>query len=166
MSQITNLRLVAGILFAATPDYSAGGSAEFPTQDLRLTGGTGTNQADKGAYDERSLAGTTSEDIDLSALTWTPDGSALALVEVRAILFHAPSTNGGNIEIKPSAINGWTALLQDPTDILELAPGATIVLFAPVDGGYMVTAANKSINVNNTDAGAATYHMMVVGTSA
>ena len=165
-AQIANILLRALVLHASTGDYESGGKSEFPTLDERWPSGTGASQADAAAYDTRALAGSANEDINLRSIAWTPDGSTAVFAEVRALIIKAAATNGGELEIKPTGATGWTGLLKNTTDIIKLEPGATLALIAPPDGSYTTTAGSNSINISNTDGSAASYDIMVVGTSA
>lgn len=143
----------------------AGGVSSLTSVSRTLTSGTGSGSADLHYYDTRTLAATTSEDLDLRALT-DAYGAALSLVEVVAIAVSAPTTNAGVIEVKPSASNGWTGLLKDVSDVLQVRPGATVIVFCPSDGQYVTTSSNKSINVNNTGGTSGSYTLHLIGRSA
>ena len=145
-------------------DYEGGALAEVLI-DTALGNGTDANQADKLYQDTRPLGATSAEDLDLQALT-DANGVAIALAEVRCLIIQADSTNGNNIEIKPSAATGWLALQKDASDISIIAPSATLCLFAPADGGYAVSGSAKDININNTDSSPGSYTITIVGTSA
>lgn len=157
-------KLTASITADAAGDFG-GTRVDIPGFDFFWPSGTGANQIDVPFYDVRTLAGSANEDIDLQALTGA-DGASKSCAEVRMLMVYNPSTNGDAIHVKPSASNGWTALLADATDVAKIQPGTWFLFGCGADGKYPVSASDKSINVANQDGSAATYHILVAGPSA
>lgn len=145
-------------------EYEGGVSARF-NLDKVLQDGTAADKADRVWKDVRSLAGSANEDIDLRSVT-DAFGASISFVEIVAIIIEAASANAGNIEVKPSASNGFTGFLKDASDILVLKPGTSLMLFNSADGQYSTTTSNKSLNFNNTAGSTAAYTVTVIGRSA
>ncbi len=137
----------------------------FPGFDIYWPSGTASNQADVPWIDERTLAGSANEDLDLQALTGA-DGASKSCAEVRMLVIYNPATNGDALHISPSASNGWTAWQADASDVVKVQPGTWQILGCGVNGSYPVSASNKSFNVANQDGSAAAYHILVAATSA
>ena len=166
MPQTAHIRIVNEVQPSASGDFTAGGSANLLT-DVYLSNGTGASQSDRVAMDDRTLGTSASEDLDLQTMTATPDGSALALVELRSITFKASASNVDNIQIGPASSNGFTSLFAGASDRLKLAPGATLTLVAPKDASYAVGGTNKALSVSNdSSSSSASYTILAIGTSA
>ena len=166
MPQTASVRLVSQVQPSASGDFTSGGSVAVLT-DVYLSNGTGSNQADRVAYDDRTLGASASEDLDLQTLTATSTGAAVGLVELRSITLKAGASNGANLTVGPGSSNGLLSLFADPSDKIKLAPGATLTLVAPSDGAYPVSGTNKVLSVSNTDASSSSsYSILLIGTSA
>jgi len=165
--QRTILKLSTSISQSGIADHGGALAAAFPDIDINWPNGTTGNQADAWWCDvDRALAGSANEDLDLTALpaAGSPDGAAVTLADVRIWAVHCPSTNGGTIEIKPGAANGWLAKLKDATDTFLVEPGETLLLaMTGTDNALPIGGSTKVINVNNTDGSGATYTMLFVG---
>lgn len=149
------------------PAAPVGGQLEaLTTFEQALVNGTTANTADLVHKSTQTIAGSGNSDIDLRALEDVFGDAMSTLTEVVALVLEADADNGATLSIKPSASNGWTALLADATDILKLAPGGKFVLLAPGDGLYTVGASNKSINVANSDGSSAGLTITLIGRSA
>jgi hypothetical protein len=164
------LRSVFKAVFVGGGDYGAGPGVSAENDDRIIDTGTGSYQADRVAkMADESLAGSANVDVDLSALLG-PDGASIAAVECVWLELSAGVANAAAIQIIPSASNGWTALLSSSgaTDDarLTLSPGAKIRLYAPIDGGYVFTGSDKSINLLNLGGSAVTYSITMLGRSA
>lgn len=160
----TDIRLhVEAVLDAESPHE--GGIVHEYHYAKRWESGTTTRKANEVYQATRTISGSSNEDLDLTALT-NAFGDALGLAEVRMIIIEAAAANGAELQVKPSASNGWTALQSGTTDHVKVEAGCTIALLAPVDGAYAVSGTNKSINVANADGSNASYTITVLGTDA
>lgn len=148
-------------------DYQAGltaGTAD--ATKIQMTSGTTANKADRGAYDTRTLGIGANEDLDLQTMV-DANNVAIALAEVVVLRITASSANAANVEVKPGAANGFTAILKDPTDVIQLKPGAVAHFECLAAAAYTVDATHKVINVLNTSGAAtASYTISVAGRSA
>ena len=146
-------------------DYSGHVRADFEIAEV-WESGTGANQAARLYYDERTLAASTGEDLDLTTIT-DAYGVALGLTEVRALCIQAAAANGAAIEVKPSSSNGWTALLKDASDILQIPAGCSAQFILGPDGSAPVSGSSKSLNISNTSGSdSGTYTLLILGASA
>lgn len=158
-----NLQLTAS-MSGTSP---VGGQLSATTAYLQLfTDGTADNQIKLVHKSEQTITGSGNSDIDLTSLEDVLGDAMSGLDDVAVVIFESDPDNGDALSIKPSASNGWTALLADASDILTLQPGARVALFSPVDGSYAVSGTNKSINVANADASAATLTITLLGRTA
>ena len=149
---------------AALGDAGGGASGRLDFKES-MASGTAASQADGLFYDVRTLGNGAAEDLDLEAVL-DVNGIALAAVEVVAFGISCAAANTDAIDLKPSAANGWTSLLQAGS-VLSLAAGSVLALGSTADGAYAVAGANKSINLENKAAGAtASYTIWVLTRSA
>lgn len=166
MALVTSVHILLEAVQSANAGYNGGTTSKLEVRET-LQSGTSANQADLKHSSTVSVGASSSSDIDLRALADGQGNTLSGLTEVVAIAFKAAASNGGTLRIKPSASNGWAALLSGSSNYLLLKPGATIVLECPADGQYAVGASTKSINIENTDSAAAgTCELVVIGRSA
>lgn len=135
-----------------------------------LITGTGAGKADRIWHDQRTLAASATEDLDLSgALTDALGGSAV-FAKIKGIVVAAAAGNVNNVLVG-GVTNGLSTFLSPAaTGIITLRPGAVFALFAGAADatGYAVTAATADLlHVANSGSGTpVTYDVIVIGTSA
>jgi hypothetical protein len=139
------------------------------TRDLNLASGVGVGQADLLWSDERTLAASANENLDLSgALADALSGSAV-FARVKGLYIAAAAANTNNVVVGAAASNAWSTLFNS-TGTLTLPPGAWVLLGAgaadPI--GWAVTAGTGDLlRVANSGAGTpVTYDIVVIGASA
>jgi len=132
-----------------------------------VTDGTGSSQADIVFRDQRTLAASTSENLDLAGDLTDAYGTTLTFVDVKMLYVSAASTNGANIVVGGAASNAFVGAFADATDKVNLPASAWLKWVNPIDG-YAVTAGTGDIlKIENSDGAAtATYDIVIVGTSA
>jgi len=144
------------------------GTAKIPlTKDLSLTfsNGTGANKAQAVFADNRSLAASASEDLDLSGALVDVYGNTISFATIKAILVVADSTNGSTLSIGGAATNAFVNWVANASDIVKIRSGGFLLLAAPDVTGYPVTAGTGDLlHIANDDAGAgAIYDIMLIG---
>lgn len=149
------------------------GSAVLPVlkeYGAYLTNGVGAGQADKIFHDQRTLAASANEDLDLNGAGLTDAfGAALAFVKVKAVIVSAAAANPNPITLGGAAANGFISWVGSATDKVSIRPGATLALIAGAAdaSGYAVTAATADLlRVTAGAGGNHTYDVIVIGTSA
>lgn len=144
-----------------------------------LSSGVAIGQADLVFHDQRTLAASASEDLDLvGAMLQDPFGANLSMLKVKALLIGARGVtdvngvtitpNVNNVVVGAAAANAWTALLN-ATGTVTLRPGTVLCVFASqTDAGYTVTAATNDLLkvANSGGGGGVTYDIIVIGASA
>jgi hypothetical protein len=132
--------------------------------ELVIGSGTGNGQANLAWWDHRSLAASTTEDLDFSGALVDPLGGTAVFTKIKGIYVKAKSTNGGNIEVGGDAAS--VPFLKAVNDIVVLAPGQAF-LITNLNAGWTVTATTADIiQVANTDGAAAgEYDIAVIGLS-
>jgi hypothetical protein len=145
-----------------------------------LANGTSTDQADKMYFVSGSIAASGTVDRDLAGTLEDAFGDACVFVKIKAIILkntsdeQDPETDaeiqigGGTGGDGTNAFDTWiTSTAADGSEAVKVPAGGAVALFAPA-AGYAVTAATADILhiVNNDAVDAATYELIVIGTSA
>ena len=109
--------------------------ATFPlnySDSTSMATGTGASQSDLLFTDQRTIAASSTEDLDLSGSLSDAFGNTLAFVKVKAITIIAASENTNNVTVSPASSNGFLGPFADASDLLAIPPGGFITLTAPV----------------------------------
>lgn len=158
------------------------GGADFGPQSftpeiktlLQMLSGTTAGQSDRVFVDERSVAASTNDDIDLAGSLVDAFGATLTFVQMTALLIiNAPKTPGAAANLSNLTIglgsNPFLGFLGGTTPTIgPLRPGAALLLMCGGAGGIgTVTAATADIlRIANGAGGTAVYQIGVLGRSA
>lgn len=159
------------VIFSATQKGSNdfGGPTFEPLLDLALAfaNGTGANQADIVYLDERTIAASSSEDLDLAGVLTDAFGAVITAAEVVAIIVVADAGNVNNVVIgdatAPVPLFGGT----NPT--FAVKPGGFIAMAAPNAAGLATVGAGSTDDLKVTNSGSGTgvtYKIAILGRSA
>ena len=131
-----------------------------------LLNGTAADQASQAFSDERTLAASTSEDLDLAGGLTDVFGNAIAFTKIKAIAIFADADNGDNVEVGGAASNGFNSWVGAVGDQVIIPPGGMFLLTAPDLAGFPVTSSTGDLlTINNADSGASgTYKIVLIGT--
>lgn len=128
--------------------------------------GTAADQADRIFHDQRTIAASGTDDLDLAGSLTDPFGAALTFADVRLIFIAAALANTNNVIVGGDA----NALLFGgaAAHTVTVRPGGMFLLAARDATAYAVTAGTGDIlQVANSGAGtSATYDVVVIGASA
>jgi hypothetical protein len=143
------------------------GVASFPFSELFelvLTNGTGADQGNNAFMDERTLAASTSEELDLAGVLSNVFGAVLAAAAVKAILVIADQENTNNVVIGGAAANAFVGPFADATDKLVLGPGDAFLITRRSAAGMAVTGGTgDKLQIANSGAGSpVTYRIVLV----
>lgn len=134
--------------------------------DIAFADGVGLNAASEFWTDEVSVAQSVNTDIDLQTLT-KPDGSALVLTGVKAVLISAAAANPAALTLQPGASNGWTAVFGGTTPTTPIAPGGAWIQANPSAGGFAVSGSNKTVRIASPGTtGTYVFRISVLGITA
>lgn len=133
---------------------------------ILFASGTASGQADRLFSDTRSLAGSTSENLDLAGSLTDAFGAALTFVKVRGIVIKAGAANNGDLIVGGAASNGFVGPFADVSDKIKIPAGGVFVLTAPAAGWTVTAATGDLLKIDNSGAGAGTYDIVIFGTSA
>lgn len=147
-----------------------------------LTDGTAASKADKVWFaQDRTLTGTTPEDIDMydlasfdigSGAGQDPFGNAYTNVEMVALLIRNDSTSTGNIFVgaknTTAAFNSFIAVgttADDTAAIGPIKPGGFFLIHAPTDPAYAIADSSNHL-LTITPTANATYDVYILFRSA
>lgn len=146
-----------------------GGPTFAPTIEklLQFTSGTGANQADILFADERTIAASSSEDLDLAGALTDAFGATVAAAELVALLVIADPGNTNDVVLgdasAPIPLFGGT----NPT--FAVKPGGFFFVAAPGAAGQLTVGAGSAddLKVANSSSGTSvTYKIAILARSA
>jgi len=179
------MALTSKLSLSVTADYTKAldlASGKVPLSKIYqavLNTGTAVGQADLIFHDQRTLAPSATEDLDLAGVLADAFGTTLTFVRVKGLIVAALGvTDANGVVITPNVNNvvvgaaagaPWTTLLNS-TGTVTLRPGT---FFAAVAGatdniGYAVTATTADLLkvANSAGSTSVTYDVIVIGASA
>ncbi|MDT9688192.1 hypothetical protein Q5762_07450 [Streptomyces sp. P9(2023)] len=136
---------------------------------VHLESGTTAGKADKVFHDQRTLAASASEDLDLAGVLTDVYGAAITFAKIKYIAVSAAAGNTNNVLVGAASATQFVGLLN-AAGVITLRPGAT---FAAMSGaadatGMAVTAGTGDLLkiANSAGSTSVTYDIVIVGTSA
>lgn len=166
--------MVAGVSASIAVDIKAQqiGTADLGTPRapanlsalLQFIPGTDTtSKADLLFADERTLAASATENLDMAGVLTTGLGATITAAEVVAIYIEADPTNVNDVIVGGAASNAFVGPLSGTTPALSVAPGDFHLLTCK--RGWLVTAGTGDIlKATNGAAGTpVSYSIVVIG---
>lgn len=146
-------------------------SGRFPVTKRKLidmASGVGAGQADRMFTDQRTIAASGSEDLDLAGVLTDAFGATITFARIKALMITAADGNTNGVVVG-AGTNAWAGFLG-ATHTMTLRPGTAIgmAVGAADATGYVVTAATGDIlKVANSSSGTSvTYDIVIIGASA
>lgn len=132
---------------------------------LQLLDGAGAGQANKAWHDQRTLALSSNEDLDLAGSLQDAFGNTITFTKIKAIIVAAAEGNGDDITVGGASSNAMVNFVGDATDKIKVRPGGLFVIACGDAAAYAVTAGTGDLlNIANEDgAASATYDIFVIG---
>lgn len=136
-------------------------------RQLNLAQGAGAGQADMVWSDQRTIAASSTDALDLAGSLVGPFGTTLTFARIKMIVVFAVLGNTNNVNVVMPAANGVPLFLA-AADGIGVRPGGAFVWYDPSAAGVVVTAATGDLlNVVNSGAGTSvTYDIHIVGASS
>lgn len=133
-----------------------------------LANGTGVDSADLIWHDVRSLAASTSEDLDLAGGVSDQFGATVTFARVRGLVIRNQTTTAGHIlEVGGASSNDWAGWLGASGDVVKVGPDGCLFIWNPAAAAFAVTAGTGDIlKINNTGSASTTYQIAVIGASS
>lgn len=137
------------------------------TNRIRLTNGTGADQADLIFHDTRTLSASATEDLDLAGVLANALGTTLTFARIKAVIVSAAEANTNNVNVTRPASNGVPLFLA-ASDGIAVRPGGVFAWIAPDATAVAVTAGTGDLLTFTNSAGSTsvTYSVVIVGASA
>jgi hypothetical protein len=159
------LRIVVDATLSNSLDLSGSSQPLRYTKSYGLTDGTGADKAKQMFTDQRTLAASATEDLDMSGTLTNAFGTTIAFTNIKALVVSASADNTNDVDVGGAASNGVISFFGDATDKLSVKPGGTIVLIAPDATGYDVTDSTADLLTITNSAGSTsvTYDIIVIG---
>jgi hypothetical protein len=162
---LTNLSIVLRILgtLTSTTDLSSATDVLKRNYTRTFTDGTAINQAQIWWHDQRTLAPSANESLDLSGALAGLFGATLTLSAIKALVVVAASGNTNAVQVTRPA-NGIPIFLASG-DGVTLAPNGIFAWVDPSAAGVTVTGGTGDlINIANAGAGTSvTYDIFALG---
>jgi hypothetical protein len=159
------LLLELGMELTGSLDLASKTSSLRYTKQLDLADGSGANQVNKMFHDQRTLAASGTEDLDLAGVLTDPLGTTLTFAKIRALLIFAAAANTNLVNVGGAASLGFTTWVGDATDVVKVRPGGLFLLTAPDATAYAVTASTGDLlTITNSSSGTGvTYDIVILG---
>ena len=151
-------------------DLASPAAALNRSYSAALTSGTGAGKADRIWHDQRTLAASASEDLDLAGSLVDALGGSAVFAKIKGIIVHAAAGNINNVLV--GGVSGGLSTFLSPaaTGIITLRPDATLAVIAGAADAtaYVVTATTADLlHIANSSSGTpVTYDVIIIGTSA
>lgn len=160
-----NAKVVINGDFTSAIDIGTLSHAVRYTQSDAITSGTGADQANMIFVDTRTIAASTTEDLDLAGGLTDAFGAAITFTKIKAIMIKAAAANTNNVHVGGDA-NGLAGLFGDLSDLIVVRPGGTFYISAPDATAYAVTGGTGDIlQVANSSSGTGVdYDIIIIGT--
>jgi len=133
---------------------------------VSLANGTGAGQADRVFTDERTLAASATEDLDLAGVLVDAFGQAITFVKIKAVIIKAAAGNVNDVQVTRPASNGVPLFLA-AGDGIAIKPGGAFAWYCSGTGVTVTGATGDLLTITNSGAGTGvTYDIVIIGTSA
>lgn len=140
---------------------------------LQLASGTGANQFDIPFFDERSIAASTDDDIDLAGVLTSAFGSTITMAEMVALLIINKPRAGSPANVSDLTIGGgsnpFLGFLSGTTPkIGPIKPGGFLLLGSPHASGIGTVAAGTGdiLRISNGAGGIAKVQLGILARTA
>ena len=165
MSLDTTIKLAIQAALRRSLDLATAQDPLHFTRTVTLTDGTGANQADQSFHDQRTLAGSASEELDVAGSLADAFGETVTLARVK-VLYLKNLSSADKLIVGGSAANAL-GLFGDSSDKLELRPGGLLLVTAPDADGIEVGANDKLKMAHSGDSTAnLDYEIVIIGATA
>jgi hypothetical protein len=132
-----------------------------------LTSGTGANQADRLFTDQRTIAASGNDDLDLVGSLTDAFGATVTFAKVKGLIVRAADSNVNNVVVG-GASSTFSTWVTGTNPAVLVRPGGVLALMAADATAYAVTATSADVlRISNSSSGSdVVYDIVVIGTSA
>lgn len=134
-------------------------------KNIAWANGESANQCEMVWGDTRTLAASTTEDLDLAGGLTDGLGGTITFTAIKEIYVSAASDNGDTISIGGAASNTFVGPFADASDKVKIPANGSCHIVAPTAAGWTVTASTADLlRIGNDDSGdTADYSIFVRG---
>lgn len=134
-------------------------------KSLSFGDGVGAGAVNLLFHDQRTLAASGTENLDLAATLADKFGQTLTFARIKAVLFVAAAANTNNVNVTQPAANGVPGMFLAAGDGVAIHPSGMFLWVAPSAAGAVVTPATGDLlTVTNSAAGTSvTYDVLILG---
>ncbi len=164
--------LTATVQLSATGQQTSAsdlGTAKFPftkNASVAYANGTGSSQADRIFTDQRTLAASGTENLDLAGALTDAFGATITFATIKAVIITAAAGNTNDVQVTRPAANG-APLFIAASDGIALKPGYAFAWFGSGAGVAVTAGTGDLLTVTNSAGGTpVTYDIVIIGTSA
>ncbi|WLB43020.1 hypothetical protein QIH93_20960 [Bradyrhizobium ottawaense] len=133
--------------------------------DVQLGSGTGYGKADIAFMDTRTLAASTSENLDLAGALLDAFGATINAAKVKAIMIENPETSTSTLTLGAAATNTFNGPFSGAAHSIDLKPGDR-ALFVSRTGWTVTPATGDLLKVANGAGGSVNYNIEIIAASA
>lgn len=168
MSLTSKITAAIDAQLVGATDHGAPASHVTESYSCDLASGAAAGKADLEFSDQRTVAASSNDDLDLAGGGLTDDlGAAVNFAKVKAIMIKAAAANVNDVVVGAAGTNPFLGPLADATDKIKIAPGGVLLIAAPVGGWAVGAGASDVLRIANGGAGTSvTYDLTLLGTSA
>jgi hypothetical protein len=152
--------------FVSTLDLQTASAPGGLKRRFAFSDGAGLNAANRTWTDQRTLAASANESLDLAGTALVDAfGTAISFARVKALIVSAATTNTNNVIVGATGSNAFINWVGSTTDAINVRPGGLFVLIAPDATAYAVTAATGDLLkiANSAGTTGVTYQIAIVG---
>lgn len=139
------------------------GSNDFDSISTEWTNGTGNNQANSLWTDERTLADTATDSLDLAGGLTDAFGATITFAVLKCILIAIDSPDGTKrLRVGPRSVaNAFVGPFGDASDFLTIYK--QLYIEEPFTGWTVTSGTGDLLIVNNNSGGSVTYRILLMG---
>jgi hypothetical protein len=149
-------------------DFTTGIAPLARTYQMLYSTGTGAGSADRIFHDQRTIAISGTDDLDLAGVLLDVFGATVTFARIKALIVAASSGNTNNVVIGAAASNQFATWVGAATHTVNVRPGGVFALAATDATSYAVTAGTGDLlRIANSGAGTSVvYDVILIGASA
>lgn len=149
-------------------DFTTGTAPITRIYQLIYNTGTGAGAADRIWHDQRTIAASGTDDLDLAGTLLDVFGATVTFARIKSITIAASSGNTNNVIIGAAAANGFATWAGATTHTVTVRPGGFFQIASTDATSYAVTAGTADIlRIANSGAGTSVlYDVVLIGASA
>jgi hypothetical protein len=170
MPLTSSLRLAVAAKHTSVLDLGTATAPVSADYSVSLADGVAAGQANRLFADTRTLAASSTEDLDLAGILTDAFGAAITFARIKAMVIKAAAANTNNVLVGGASATQFLSWVGAATHTVTLRPGATLALIAgDADAtGYVVGAGTADLLKIANSAGVTpvSYDVVLIGTSA